>query len=170
MDNIRNRRDIHLVRNQKNPKKLISKPNYQRHTIFCENLSAIHMKMSKLVFDKPVYFGILDLSKILMYDFHYNYIKPKYGEKAQLLFTDTDSLCYEIKTKDFYKDIAPDVKSMFDTSNYPKDHKSGITTGVNKKVIVMFKDEAGGLQIIEFVGLRAKLYSYLVDDGKKEEM
>lgn len=171
MENIRNRVDIHLVTNERDAKKLISKPNFKHRNTFCENLAAIHMKKTKLVFNKPVYLGmtILDLSKTLMYDFHYNYIKPKYGEKAKLLFTDTDSLCYEIETKDFYKDITPYVKSMFDTSNYPKDHKSGIETGVSKKVIGMFKDEAGGQQITEFVGLRAKLYSYLVDDGEEKK-
>lgn len=171
MENIRNRVDIRLVTTQAEVKKLISKPNYESRTIFCENLAAIHMKKTKLVFDKPVYLGqsILDLSKSLMYDFHYNYIKPKYDEKAKLLFTDTDSLAYEIKTEDFYKDISHDVKSMFDTSNYPKDHPSGIEMGVNKKVAGKFKDEAGGKQITEFVGLRAKLYSYTIDKGKEEK-
>ena len=95
-----------------------------------------------------------------MYDFHYNYIKVKYGNKAKLLFTDTDSLMYEIKTEDFYADISNDVESKFDTSDYPENHPSGIKTGVNKKVVGMFKDEACGKQIEEFVGLRAKLYSY----------
>ena len=171
MENIRNRVDIRLVTNQKAAKKLISKTNYQHRTIFCENLVAIHMKKTKLVFNKPVYLGmaILDLSKTLMYDFHYNYIKPKYAEKAKLLFTDTDSLAYEIETSDFYKDIAPDIKTKFDTSNYPVDHPSGIETGVNKKIIGMFKDEVAGQQITEFVGLRAKLYSYKIDTGKQEK-
>jgi len=146
MENIRNRVDIQLVTNEKDAKKLISKPNYQHRAIFCENLAAIHMKKTRLVFDKPVYLGmsILDLSKMLMYDFHYNYIKPNYDEYAKLLFTDTDSLMYEIETEDFYKEISTDVKSMFDTSNYSKDHPSGIKTDVNKKVIGKFKDEAGG--------------------------
>lgn len=112
---------------------------------------------------------ILDLSKTLMYDFHYNYILPKYAERARLLFTDTDSLAYEIQTEDFYKDIAEDIQTRFDTSDYPVDHASHIKTGINKKVIGMFKDEAGGKQIEEFVGLRAKLYSYRMDgeDHKK---
>ena len=140
-------------------------------TIFCDNLAAIHMKKTHLVFNKPVYLGmsILDLNKTLMYEFHYMYIKPKYKEKAKLLFTDTDSLMYEIQTEDFYKDISPDIRDKFDTSNYPKDHPSGIETGVNKKVIGMFKDEAGRLVI--FVGLRAKLYSFkmAIADGYKEE-
>ena len=171
MENIRNRVDIRLVTRESQAKKLTCKPNYQHHTIFCENLTAVHMKKVSLKFNKPVYLGmsILDLSKTLMYDFHYNYIKPKYGENAKLLFTDTDSLAYEIETEDFYRDISSDVKSKFDTSNYPKDHPSGILTGVNKKVIGMFKDEASGKQIAEFVGLRAKLYSYRVEESYEEK-
>ena len=123
------------------------------------------MKKTKLVFNKPVYLGmsILNLSKTLMYDFHYNYIKRKYGDKAKLLFT--DSLMYEIQTEDFYKDISKDVKYRFDTSDYPHDHPSGIPSGLNKKVLGMFKDEAGGKVIDEFVGLRAKLYSYNMLEG-----
>ena len=107
------------------------------------------MKKMKLKLNKPIYLGMstLDLSKTLMYDFHYNYIKTKYGENTKLLFTDTDSLAYEVETKYFYKDIAPDVKKMFDTSNYSKIHESGILTGKNKKVLGMFKDEYGGKQI-----------------------
>ena len=97
-----------------------------------------------------------------MYEFHYSYIKPKYGEKAKLLFKDTDSLMYEIETNDFYKDISPHVRDKFDTSNNLKDHPSGIETGANTKVIAMFKDEAGGLIISEFVGLRAKLFSFRI--------
>ena len=171
MENIRNRVDIRLVTRESQAKKLTCKPNYQHHTIFCENLTAVHMKKVKLYFNKPVYLGmsILDLSKTLMYDFHYNYIKPKYGERAKLLFTDTDSLAYEIQTEDFYRDISSDVKEKFDTSNYPKNHPSGILTGVNKKVIGMFKDEAAGKQIAEFVGLRAKLYSYRVEESYEEK-
>ena len=171
MENIRNRVDIRLVTRESHAKRLTCKPNYQHHTIFCENLTAVHMKKVSLKFNKPVYLGmsILDLSKTLMYDFHYNYIKPKYGDNAKLLFTDTDSLAYEIQTEDFYRDISSDVKDKFDTSNYPKDHPSGIITGVNKKVIGMFKDEASGKQIAEFVGLRAKLYSYRVEESYEEK-
>ncbi|CAB4006011.1 Hypothetical predicted protein, partial [Paramuricea clavata] len=113
--------------------------------------------------------SILDLSKTLMYNFHYNYIKPKYGNNANLLFTDTDSLCYEIKTEDFYNDITPDVEKWFDTSNYDKNHSSGIPVGKNKKVVGMMKDECGGEQISEFVGLRSKLYAYKMDEGEEEK-
>ena len=127
------------------------------------------MKKTGLYMNKPVYLGacILDLSKTIMYDFHYNYIKPKYGDKAKLLFTDTDSLAYEIETEDFYKDISGDVINRFDTSDYPDKHPSGIPTGINKKVLGMFKDEAMGRSIKEFVGLRAKLYSYIMDEGEE---
>ena len=171
MENIRNRVDVRLVNDKRMAKKLAAKPNFKHCTIFDENLVAIHMKKTKLVFDKPVYLGmcILDLSKTLMYDFHYNCIKTKYETKAKLLFTDTDSLAYEIKTEDFYKDISGDVASKFDTSNFPQNHPSGIPTGLNKKVVGMFKDEAGGEIIEEFVGLRAKLYSYKMLHGNEEK-
>ena len=127
------------------------------------------MKNTKVYFNKPVYVGqaILDLSKTLMFNFHYNYIKKKYHNKAELLFTDTDSLMYQIKTKDFYKDINSDVMDKFDTSDYPTNHESGIQTGVNKKVIGMFKDEVAGKQITHFVGLRPKLYNYKVENEKE---
>ena len=102
-----------------------------------------------------------------MFDFHYNYIQKKYKDKAKLLFTDTDSLMYQIYTDDFYKDISRDIEEKFDTSDYPPDHKSGIPTGVNKKVIGMFKDEVAGKQITHFVGLRPKLYSYKIEEDKE---
>ena len=104
-----------------------------------------------------------------MYDFHYNYIKTKYGDKAKLLFTDTDSLAFEIMTKDFYKDINPDNEKRCDTSDYPTNHPSEIKIGLNSKVLGMFKDEAGWKQIVEFVGLRAKLYSYKMLDGSEDK-
>ena len=171
MENIRNRVDIRLVNDKKQAEKLSAKPNYKHCNIFSEDLVAIHMKKTKLDFDKPVYLGmcILDLSKTLMYDFHYNYIKKKYGNKAKLLLTDTDSLMYEIQTKDFYKDINGDVKDRFDTSGYPSDHPSGIPSGFNKKVLGMFKDEVNGDIIDEFVGLRAKLYSYKMFEGEESK-
>ena len=138
--------------------------------IFDENQVAVHMKKTKLYFNKSVYHGmsILDLSKSFMYHFHYNYIKSKYRDNAKLLFTDTDSLTYEIKTKDFYNDINPDIEERFDTSDYPTNHPSGIKTELNSKVLGMFKDEACGKQIVEFVGLRSNLYSYKMLDGSED--
>ena len=171
MENIRNRVDIKLVNNKKQAEKLSAKPNFKHCNIFSEDLVAIHMKKTKLVFNKPVYLGmcVLDLSKTLMYDFHYNYIKQKYGDKAKLLLTDTDSLMYEIQTEDFYKDISGDVKNRFDTSDYSPGHPSGIPSGFNKKVLGMFKDEVNGNVIDEFVGLRAKLYSYKMFEGEESK-
>ena len=171
MENIRNRVNVKLVDTGEQFKKLSAKPNYNGRKIFNENLVSVHMKKTSLTMNKPVYLGmcILDLSKIIMFDFHYNYIKPKYGNKAKLLFTDTDSFLYEIQTEDFYKDISGDVKNRFDTSNYPEGHPSGIPTGINNKVLGMFKDEASGKPINEFVGLRAKLYSYKMDEGKENK-
>ena len=171
MENIRNRVDIQLVTDEKKAERLAARVNFKHCNIFSENLTAIHMKKTSLTFNKPVYLGmcILDLSKTLMFDFHYNYIKKKYGDKAKLLFTDTDSLMYEIRTEDFYEDIKGDVKDRFDTSNYPSNHPSGIPTGCNKKVPGMFKDEAGGKIIDEFVGLRAKLYSYKMFEGEESK-
>ena len=104
-----------------------------------------------------------------MFDFHYNYIKKKYGEKAELLMTDTDSLMYHIQTNDVYYDIKKDVKKKFDTSNFPDVHPSGIETGVNEKVLGMFKNEAAANQITHFVGLSSKLYSYLMENYGKND-
>ena len=115
MENIRNRVDIRLVNDRRKAEKLAAKPNFKHLTIFDEDLVSIHMKRTKLKFNKPVYCGmaILDLSKTLMYDFHYNNIKLKFGENAKPLFTDTDLLCYEIQTDDFFKDISQDVDQKF---------------------------------------------------------
>ena len=167
LENIRNTADIRLIPTDKVAQKLAAKLNYDCCTIFDENLIAVHMKKTKLYFNKPFYLGmsILDLSKSLMYEFHYNYIKTKYGDKAKLLFTDTDSLAYEIKTKDFFKDI----EKRFDTSDYRTNHPSGIKTGLNSKVLGMFKDEAGGRPIVEFVCLRDKLYSYKMLGGTEDK-
>ena len=164
MENLRNRVDVRLVNTKEKLRKLVAKPNLKRPPkIFSENLVSVHLSKTSLLMNKPIYLGmcILDLSKTIMYDFHYNYIKSKYEDKAKLLFTDTDSLMYEIETEDFYKDISGDVK------DYPENHPSGIPTGENKKVLGMMKDEAAGKIIKEFVGLRSKLYSFVMDDGRE---
>ena len=168
IENIRKRQNVILVDNKDMAYKLSSKPNFDRSTIFDENLIACYMKKSEVYFNKPIYVGqaILDLSKTLMFDFHYNYIRDKFGDKAEL-FTDTDSLMYLIQTEDFYQDINKDIKRKFDTSDYPKIHPSGIKTGINKKVIGKFKDKVGGKQITPFVGLRPKLYSFKVEDNSE---
>ena len=173
MENIDNRVDIRLRTDKAKARKLSALPYYHHCTIFDENLVAIHMKRTKLYYNKPVCLGmcILDLSKNLMFDFHYNYMKPKYGDKAQLLFTDTNSLLYEIETDDVYADISGDVEAKFDTSEYPTEFiAKGFPVGKNKKIIGMFKDEVIGKQIEEFVGLRPKLYSYKVDEDELKKM
>ena len=165
MENIRKRVDVRLVTSKEKLLKLASKPTYVSSKIFNENLVAVHKIKETLTMNRPAYIGmcILDLSKTLMYDFHYNYIKHKYGNKAKLLFTDTDSLTYEIETKDAYKDFFKD-KSKFDNSDYPEN--SPYFNKTNKKVIGKFKDEAAGVPVVEFVGLRLKMYSYMKDNDE----
>ena len=121
--------------------------------------------------DQPVYLGqaILDLSKIIMYEFHYDYMKKKYEEKnLKLRYIDTDSLVYKIKTRDFYKDIADDVETRFDTSGYEPDKPLPI--GKNKKVISLMKDELGGKVMKEFISLRPKMYSYRVGEDEPKSV
>ena len=165
MENLRKRVDVKLVTDEKKLLKLTSKPTFVSSKIFNEKLVAVHKIKETLTLNRPAYVGmcILDLSKSLMYDFHYNYIKQKYGGKAKLLFTDTDSLTYEIETEDAYKDFWSD-KDKFDNSDYPEN--SPYFDKTNKKVIVKFKDEAAGAPIKEFVGLRSKMYSYIREKDK----
>ena len=168
MENLRKRVDVRLVTDENKLLKMAAKPTYVSSKIFNENLVAVHKIKETLTLNRPAYVGmcILDLSKTLMYDFHYNYIKQKYGSKAKLLFTDTDSLTYEIETSDVYQDFWND-KDKFDNSDYPQDSQYFNTT--NKKVIGKFKDEVAGIPITEFVGLRSKMYSYMKDNDKDEK-
>ena len=152
--------------------KLAAKPNFKHFTIFSEDLVAVHMGKTALKFNKPVYVGqaILDISKTCMYEFHYEYVKKKW-KNAQLCFTDTDSLLYRIETEDIFEDISGDISARFDTSEFPEDHEKvmdGTIPRINKKVLGLMKDEAGGKQIVDFVGLRAKCYSFMLD-GEKEK-
>jgi hypothetical protein len=168
MENLRKRVDIKLVSSEDAFLKLVASPCFQSHRIMNENLIAVKGVKKVLTLNKPCYVGmcILDLSKTLMYDFHYNTIKKEYGDNAKLLFTDTDSLMYEIKTDDVYKDFKRigEKKDCWDNSDYPKD--SPYYSAHNKKVIGKFKDEAEGVPIKEFVGLRSKMYSYVKENGK----
>ena len=165
MENLRKRSNIQLVTNPEKMERLAARPTYISHKIFHENLVAVHSKQTKLLLNKPSYVGmcILELSKTLMYDFHYNYILPKYGKKAKLLFTDTDSLCYHIETEDIYSDFFAD-RELFDNSDYPSDSKFYFSE--NKKVIGKFKDETAGVPIREFIGLKSKMYSISLDNEK----
>ena len=168
MENIIKHRDIKLVKTDKKRSKLVLEPNYHTMDYISEDLSIIEMNKTRVKMNKPIYLGllILDIRKILMYKFWYDYIKPKYGNDVKLCYMDTDSFTMSIKTNDFYKDIANDVEKRFDTSNYEVNRP--LPTGKNKKVIGLMKDESGGKIITEFVTLRPKTYSYLTDDCKKD--
>jgi hypothetical protein len=162
MENVRNHVDVKLRTSQKRAQRLFNKPNFKHSTTFNKDLIAVELKKMEVLFNKPIAVGfcILELSKIIMYDFHYNYIKQKYGNMATLLFTDTDSLTYHIETEDLYKDMEKD-SNLFDFSEYPEKHF--LHSKVNKKVVGKFKDEAKSKIIIEFAGLRSKMYSILYD-------
>ena len=120
---------------------------------------------------KPLYLGmsILDISKTIMYEFWYDYIKPKYGDRTKLCYTYTDSFIIYVKAKDFFEDISNDVERWFDTSNYDKNNKRLLPIGKNKKLPDLFKDELGGKIMTEVVALRPKTYAYLMDDGSNHK-
>ena len=166
IENMRKRQKVELTTNRRQFRNLVAKPNFQSFKIFTEDLVAVHMKQVKIKLYKPTYAGmtVLDVSKLLMFQFHYDYILPKYDTRAKLLMTDTDSLIYHIMTDDVYKDIANDI-NLFDTSDYPPDHPCYST--LNKKRLGRMKDEYNGTPIKEFVGLRPKMYSIL--DGNDKE-
>ena len=169
MENVRKHRDIKLVTTDKKRSKLVSEPNYHMINLISENLSIIKMRRTKVKMNKPIYLGlsILEISKLLMYEFWYDYMKPKYGDNVKLCYMDTDSFIMNIKTEDFYKDITNDVEKRFDTSNYECDRP--LLTGKNKKVIGLMKDELGGRIIKEFITVRPKTYSYLTGDCKEDK-
>ena len=173
MENLRKRTTIELVCDEKKFLKLVAKSNYEHSTRFAENLVGVHMKKAKIMFNKPVYVGqaILDISKTCMYDFHYKYVKEKWS-KSQLCFTDTDSLLYMIETDDLFEDISGDIAENFDTSDFPSDHPKvldGTIKRMNKKVLGMMKDETFGMPIVDFVGLKAKCYSFILEESGKRK-
>ena len=169
IENIRKHRNIKLVATDEKRNKLVSEPNYHTINYISEDLSIIEMNKIKVKLNKPIYLGlsILDISKILMYKFWYDYMKPKYNDNVKLCYMDTDNFVMNIKTNDFYKDIPNDVEKRFDTSNY--EVNIPLPTGKNEKVIGLMKDELGGKIITEFVTLRPKTYCYLTDDGKEDK-
>ena len=187
MENIGKHKDIKLVTTDKKRSKLVSEPNYHTINLISEDLSIIEMKKTNVKMNKPIYLGlsILEISKILMYEFWYDYMKPKHNNDVKLCYMDTDSFVMHIKTNDFYKDIASDVENRFDTSNYDVNTsettaepsslersalaRRPLPTGKNKKVNGLMKDELGGKIITEFVTLRPKTYSFLTDDGKEDK-
>ena len=167
MENTRKYQDIRLVTDLEKAKKMIARPTFQSFKIINKELVAIKLRKATVQMNKPVFAGmcILDLSKMHMYDFHYNIIKARYGENARLLFTDTDSLMYEIQTENIYDDMG-DQHDEYDTSDYPPTHK--IYSKTNTKVVGKFKDELNGVAAVEFVGLRSKMYSILLPDNSSK--
>lgn len=173
MENLRLRHIIRLVckwGGRVEAKMLIARPSFKKCTIFDENLVAIELEKTSIFMNKPIAIGmcILDISKITMYRFLYDFLKPKYDEKCCVAYTDTDSFILQIKTSDFYDDIRKNI-SMFDTSDYPYPNDYNIKQ-VNKKVPGLFKDEANGKVLVEFVGLRAKCYAVRALDAKSNNI
>ena len=172
MENVRKHRDIKLVTTEEQIIKSVSEPNYHTTKHFTESLLGIEMKKTKVRMNKPLYLGmtILDISKILMYKFCYEYIKPKYGDSAKLCYTDTDSFIIYIFIENVFDDIARDLERWFGTSNCDENDKRPLPIGKNKKVYVFFKDELGGKIMKEFCALRPKAYANLMDDdGEKKK-
>ncbi|XP_065186147.1 uncharacterized protein LOC135816971 [Sycon ciliatum] len=167
MENVRNRVNIKLIREQDEKPRLqksINKPSYIRSVAFENDLIAIEFAKTKVTLNKPIYVGtaILDLSKHLMYSFYYEVLLPRYGQNVRLLYTDTDSLIVHIQTDDLYTDMSNNI-TAYDTSNYSPSHH--LYSTVNKKVVGKFKDELGGKPIKEFIGLRSKMYAYRCEDN-----
>ena len=171
MENIREHRNIKLVNNEEEYLKNVMKPNFKSGTLLGPDLMGCEMGKVRVVMNKPVYLGqaILDLSKMIMYEFHYDYMIPKYGVRLKLCYMDKDSLIYSIKSEDFYSDISPDIESRFDTSGYPNDGSRPLPIGKNKKVIGLIKDKLGGEIMKEFVSLRPKMYSYRVGNSEPKK-
>ena len=170
MKNVRNHRDIRIVTTDKRRSILASEPNYHSTKYISKDLLIMEMKKVEVKMNKPIYLGqaILDISKTLMYEFWYDYIKSKYGDNARLCYMDTDSFIMHIKTEDFYKDIAPDVDRWFGTSNHDVKDKRPLPIG-KKKVIGMFKDQLSGKIITEFCALRTKAYAFKLDDDTEKK-
>ena len=159
MENLRKRRNIELITKEEQLRKRVIQPSFKDFKIFHENLISIERRKTTIKLNRPIYIGfcVLDLSKVLMYNFHYLHIKILYPKnRSQLLFTDTDSLTYVIKTDDIYEDMLND-NNLYDFSGYPVEHKC--FSNENKKVIGKFKDELNGEPLQEFIGLKAKMYS-----------
>ena len=171
MENVRKHRDIKLVKTDKRRNQLVSEPNYHTSKHFSENLLAMEMKKTKVNMNKPRYLGmsILGIGKTLMYNFWYDCIQLKYQKNLKLCYIDTESFVIHIKTEDFYKYIADDVAKWFHTSTYSEDDDKLLRRGINKKKIVFLKDELGGKIMKEFVALRPKTYSYLLDEDSEHK-
>ena len=165
----RKHRDIRLINNYKTRKVLAPEPNYHATKPISKDLLIMELKKHELYMNKPIYLrqAILDISKTLMYEFWYDYIKPKYANNVELCYMDTDSFVMKIKTDDFYKDVSNDVEKWFDTSNFVVNDNKPLPIDKNKKVIGKFKDELGGKTMSEFCALKAKTYAFKLDNDNE---
>ena len=161
MENVRNRREVKLVVTEERREKLTSESNYDSCKQFSENLMAIEMRKTRVLMDKPIAVGqaVLDISKTLIYELWYDYLKPIYQDNIKLCCMDTDSFIIHIQTDNFFKDIANDVDKWFGTSKYDKNDNRPLEIGKNKKGIGKFKDELDRKIMVEFIALRAKTYA-----------
>ena len=171
VQNDRKHRDIKLLTAEHERNKLSSETNYNFTKWISKHLLVMKMKKIEVKINKPIYLGqaVLHLSKTLMFEFWYDYLKPMYGDKIRLCYTDTDSFIMHIKTDDLYKDISVDVDKWFDTSNFNKNDNRPLEIGKNKKVLGKFKDEIGSKIMTKFCAFRAKTYLFLIDEYTDED-
>ena len=167
MENVHKQRSIDLVNTQKCAESLVSTPAFKKFKIFTENLVAVERLKTNIKLNRPLYvgFAILELSKTLMYKFHYNIIWERYKERTRLLFTDTNSLMFYTYTEDVYQDMT-NLAYILDTSDYPDTHFLHSTQ--HKKKIGYSKDEINGDLILEFVGFRPKMYSFITEKSERK--
>jgi len=158
MEQVRNRVNIRLIVDPAKLRKAVSKPSYRQAQIINKDLVMVRGARQKVLLNKPIAvgFSILDLSKLTMYQFYYDYLKAKYNERCCLLFTDTDSLCCKIQTENLYEDMEESA-DLFDTSNFEPTHP--LYSKQNHRVLGKMKNETGSTPPVEFVGLRTKMYS-----------
>ena len=177
IENVRKRKTIKLIVSEEQRKKLALEPNYKACTTFSDELMAIEMRKTRIVMNKPIIVGqaILYKSKELMYSFYYEYLRPKFKDKMQLLCMDTDSFLLEIETDDFFEDTKCDLEDWFDTSNYDKNmllpDEYRENADVNKKVIGKMKNKIGNGHMEEFIAFSPKVYAskqYIIDGSIKE--
>uniref|UniRef100_A0A8D8SNK6 DNA-directed DNA polymerase n=1 Tax=Cacopsylla melanoneura TaxID=428564 RepID=A0A8D8SNK6_9HEMI len=157
--NKRRHKNFTLITNENSAATYIRKPTFKQFAIFGEDLVGVLSMKTSVLLDSPIYAGMvtLDIAKLIMYEYYYNVLKPKFGNNMKLCMTDTDSLLLHIKTDDLYCDLF-DIIDTLDTSNYPSSHY--LHDNTNKKMLGKFKDESPANPITKFVGLRAKMYAF----------
>ena len=167
MEDLINRINLKLVSDEETCKKETAKPNFKQFSIFQPNLTAVTLAKTKITWNKPTFVGaaVLELSKLVMFNFYYNIMKPRYGERVHLLYSDTDSALLAVETPDIYEDIK-DMSEYFDLSNYPPDHD--LHSNTNELVVLKLKDELKGKAMFEYIGLKPKMYSMQCEGEVKQ--